>query len=434
MAQGGIWDHLGGGYARYSTDAKWLVPHFEKMLYDNAQLVSMMALAWPRTRSALHAARIAETVGWLAREMMQEAGTFAATLDADSEGEEGRFYVWSADEIDAVLGADAAAFKEMYDVTPEGNWEGKTILNRSKRPEPVDSAALAAARAKLLAVRARRVRPGRDDKVLADWNGLMIAALAQAGFVFDRPDWFAMARSAFDGCRKLLFRADGRLFHSWCAGHAAHPATLDDHANLARAALALYEIGGDPADLEAAKALVAGAERDFADPGRGGYFFAAADTGLIARPKNAQDGATPSGNGTMAQVLARLHLHTGNPDYRARAEATLAAFTGNLERGFFPLATLLNAVPLLARPLQVAVVGAPDDPATKALLRAVATAASLPDLVLQRVAPGASLPKGHPAAGKGLVGGKPAAYVCDGPVCAAPVTDPTDLAKALASL
>src|SRR5438067_7396213 len=217
ISQGGIYDHLGGGFARYATDARWLVPHFEKMLYDNAELTSLLTLVWQETRDPLYAQRVAETIGWLEREMVNEEGAFASSLDADSEHEEGKFYVWSAAEIDAVLGAEAGLFKRFYDVTAEGNWEEKTILNRLAHPALADAeteAALARCRDKLLAARTLRVRPGLDDKILADWNGLMIAALAAAGLSFERADWVAVAQRAFAFVGKRMTGPDGRLRHS----------------------------------------------------------------------------------------------------------------------------------------------------------------------------------------------------------------------------
>jgi uncharacterized protein YyaL (SSP411 family) len=438
MSQGGIYDHLGGGYARYSTDAQWLVPHFEKMLYDNAQLVELLALAWPTTRSELHAARVAETIAWLEREMMAEGGAFAATLDADSEGEEGKFYVWTEAEIDAALGPGSPAFKRIYDVRPDGNWEGRTILNRSRTMlpgPPAQEAALAAARATLLERRGTRVRPGRDDKILADWNGLMIAALARAGFVFDRPDWIALGARAFDAVlRRLTDSATGRLHHSWRAGKPGPRAMLDDYAGLAKAGVALHEATGDPAPLARAATLADEAHRLFWDEAEGGYFFAAADADdLVARPKHAHDNATPAGNGVLAQALARLFLLTGETRFRDRAAATVAAFSGELQRNFFPLSTLLGAAELLQAAKQLAVVGAPGGADTRALLRAAASATSQPGLVIQRVAPDVELPAGHPARGKGMRGGRATAYLCEGPVCSAPIDDPAALAAALAA-
>ncbi|MBI3709858.1 MAG: thioredoxin domain-containing protein [Proteobacteria bacterium] len=434
MSQGGIYDHLGGGYARYSTDPQWLVPHFEKMLYDNAQLVDLLTLVWQETKSPLYAARVAETVGWLEREMMAEGGCFAATLDADSEGVEGKFYVWTAAEIDALLGPLSARFDETYDVTPEGNWEGQTILNRIKGMLLGDAEAedrLARCREILLAARGKRVRPGRDDKVLADWNGLMIAALARAGIAFDRAEWIALATGAFDGVRRHLIQADGRLAHSYCRGRVQTMATLDDYANMAGAALALHEATGTADYLAQAEAWVKTADARYWDAAEGGYFFTADDAAdVIARSKNAHDNAVPAGNGTLAAVNARLYYLTGNAAYRDRAAATIAAFAGELERNFFPYATLLNAAELLAQPLQIAIAGRRGEPAAEALRRAVA-GASLPNLVLQVVAPCAALPAGHPAQGKGAVDGKPAAYLCRGPVCSAPFTDAAALAAEL---
>ncbi len=436
MCQGGIYDHLGGGFARYATDARWLVPHFEKMLYDNAALVDLMTHLWQETKSRLYAMRIAETIDWLQREMIAEEGAFAATLDADSEGKEGKFYVWTAAEIDAALGDDAPLFKDAYDVTPDGNWEGHTILNRSKRLLLGDEAyesKLTKARAKLLAVRDKRVRPGRDDKVLADWNGLMIAALARAAFVFERVDWLSLAERAFAGVKRLADRGQGRLAHSYRQGRRQSNAMLDDYAAMVRAAVQLYETTGRAEYLTQARAWVAVADDEYWDSAAGGYFFTASDAkDVITRTRHAHDNSAPSGNGVMAQVLGRLHLLTGEARYRERAEAIVAAFSGELQRNFFPLATLLNAADFLERPLQVAVVGALDDPRTGALARAVATATSLPNLVLMRVPPGAELPPAHPARGKGLVDGQPAAYVCDGPACSAPLTDADAFADDLA--
>jgi uncharacterized protein YyaL (SSP411 family) len=437
ISQGGIYDHLGGGFARYSVDARWLAPHFEKMLYDNAELVDLLTLVWQEVRDPLYAQRVAETIGWLEREMLTSEGGFASSLDADSEHEEGKFYVWSAAEIDAALGADAAVFKRFYAVTPEGNWEGHTILNRLHRPELTDSeieALLARCRDKLFVVRAPRVRPGLDDKVLADWNGLMIAALAQAGLVFERPDWIALARRAFAFVRQHMAGPDGRLFHSWRSGSARHPASVDDYANLCRAALALHEATLDRDYLAHTRAWIAVLDRHYWDDAGGGYFFAADDTaGLIARAKTASDAAVPAGNGTLVGVLTRLAILTGEAAYRERAEGIIRAFGGEVARNFFPLATLINNAELAQKPVQIVLIGEPHDPALEALRRAVC-AVSLPNRVVLALAPGEALPADHPAAGKGLVGGEAAAYVCDGPVCSLPVVASRDLVDALAKL
>jgi uncharacterized protein YyaL (SSP411 family) len=431
ICQGGIYDHLGGGFARYSVDDRWLVPHFEKMLYDNALLIGWLTELARETGSRLYAARVAETVDWASREMRLPSGAFASSLDADSEGEEGRFYVWTEAAIDRVLGPDAALFKRHYDVDAEGNWEGHTILNRGRAGlgEAVE-AELARMRADLLEARASRVRPGFDDKVLADWNGLMIAALAEASFAWDRPDWLDAARAAFAFVAGPMSLPDGRLRHATRAGRFVAMAVLDDYAAMARAALTLHEITGEPAYLDRAKAWVAIADRDYTDPD-GGYFFTARDAeALIARTKTAIDSPCPSGNGLMALDHARLYYLTGEDAHRARAVETLAAFGTEARKNVYGLSTLFNAAETLERAIQVVIVGRRGEPGTQALLRAVA-GVSVPTRVLQIVAPNETLPVTHPALGKGQIGNRPTAYVCVGPTCSLPVTEPDALAKAL---
>ncbi|MSP67543.1 MAG: thioredoxin domain-containing protein [Alphaproteobacteria bacterium] len=435
MAQGGIYDHLGGGFARYSTDAHWLAPHFEKMLYDNALLLHLMTLVWQNTRMPLLEARIRETVAWTLREMVAAGGAFAATIDADSEGEEGRFYVWTLDEINRLLGADAPLFAQAYDVSEDGNWEGHTILNRSRvglLPSAEAEARLGVCRQVLLQARGRRVRPGWDDKVLADWNGLMIAALAEAGAALGEDAWLAAARRAFAAIVRHMEHPGGRLSHSFRDGRARHAGMLEDYANMAAAALALFETTGEPALLAHARTWVQVLDRHFWDSAGGGYFFTAADAeSLITRSKTANDNATPNGNGTMVGVLARLWHLTGEAPYRDRAEAVVAAFSGHLQRNFFPLAHLINHAQLLGAAVQVVVIGDRSQAATDHLLRAV-FGASLPNRILQVIAPDTALPTTHPAAGKTAVAGAPTAYVCVGTTCSLPLTVPAALAAALA--
>ncbi len=433
MCQGGIYDHLGGGFARYSTDEVWLAPHFEKMLYDNAQLLELLLAAWRETRQPLFESRVRETVEWIEREMVAEGGGFAATLDADSEGEEGRFYVWSEAEIDAALGTEATAFKAAYDVRPGGNWEGNTILNRSARPEfgsDAEEAALAAARARLLAVRGGRVRPGWDDKVLADWNGLMIAALAEAAATFAEPGWLNTARRGFDFVAAEM--ADGaRLWHSHRQGRARHTAFIDDYANMARAGLALHEVTGEARYLDHAIAWVGSADRHYWDAEHGGYFFTADDApSLIVRTRSASDNATPAGNGVMVGVLARLYHLTGEARYRERAEAVIAGFIDALGRNVVGLTSLMSSYAFLERAVQIAVVGPPERPATAALMQA-AFDSPVSCRIVTALAPGTALPQAHPASGKTMVDGQPAAYVCVGPVCSQPHTDAEALRHAL---
>ena len=435
MCQGGIYDHLGGGFARYATDNEWLIPHFEKMLYDNAQLIDLLTLVWQDTKSPLYAARIAETCDWTLREMVAESGGFAATYDADSDGVEGKFYVWDSAEIDAVLGAeDGAFFRAAYDVTPGGNWEHHNILHRNRAPALLGDAEekrLAGLRAKLKAVRDKRVWPGWDDKVLADWNGLMIAALANAASVFRRDDWRAAAVRAWRFVMNEMRDAEGRLFHSHRAGKRLHRGTLDDYANMARAGIALFETTGGTRYLDETRALVAVLDKHFFDAAGGGYFITADDAAdLIVRTKHCHDNAVPSGNGTLVGVFARLWILTGDNKWHDKAEAQVAAFAGELEANFFPLMTLLNGYETLRSATELVIVGDPADPATEALSHAV-HAKSLPNKIVRPLAPDAGLPADHPAAGKGLITGRPALYVCRNLSCAAPITDPNDVAAAV---
>jgi uncharacterized protein YyaL (SSP411 family) len=431
MCQGGIYDHLGGGFARYATDNEWLIPHFEKMLYDNAQLIDLLALVWQETKSPFYAQRIAETCDWVLREMTAEGGGFAASYDADSEGVEGKFYVWDAAEIDAILGsADGIFFRAVYDVSPDGNWEHHNILHRNRAPALLDAAEeqrLAGLRTKLRAARDGRVRPGWDDKVLADWNGLMIAALANASAVFQRDDWLAAAARAWRFVMDTMRDDRGALLHSHRAGKSLHRATLDDYANMARAGLALFEATGETVYLGEVQALIGVLDRHFADKAGGGYFITADDAAdLIVRNKHCHDNAVPSGNGTLVGVFARLWSLSGDASWHDKARRQIAAFAGELENNFFPLMTLLNGYDLLENATELVIAGDPATPTTEALRRAVYSK-SLPNKIVRRLMPGIGLPPGHPAAGKGLVGGKPALYVCRNMSCEAPVTDPEAL-------
>ena len=436
MSQGGIYDHLGGGYARYSTDAEWLVPHFEKMLYDNAQILELLALVAAEAPDPLLAERAEETVGWLLRDMTAERdgegrAAFAASEDADSEGEEGRFYVWSADEIDALLGPSSPAFRAAYDVTAAGNWEGSTILRRvGAQRDAAAEADLARSRAILLQARSRRVRPGRDDKVLADWNGLAVAALCRAGSVFDRPDWITRAGEAFDFVRHAMAAVGGRVAHAFRHGAVTAVGLLDDQAAMAQAGLALFEATGEAARLRQAQGYAQAALDWFADTD-GSFFTTASDAADIpaARPRTAGDNATPSGNGVMAGVFARLYHLTGEPRWRDAAEAVGRAFSG-AERALAGMPGLLAAADLLENMATVVVAGPADDPASRALARVVLTAAD-PAVCLLRADGGVELGPDHPAYGKTAPGDRAMAYVCRGGTCSLPLTDPAALRSAL---
>ncbi len=428
MCQGGIYDHLGGGLARYSVDETWLVPHFEKMLYDNAQLLELLGDAWAASGNPLFRARAEETVAWLRREMMVGQG-FASSLDADSEGEEGRYYVWSAKELDDLLGSDAPAFREAYDVEDAGNWEGRSILNRLHRPglPPSDEeAALARSRELLLAARRQRVPPGRDDKVLADWNGLMITALARASFRLGNPDWLELAERSFAwACAHL---GEGhRLHHSWRDGRRLPQAFLDDYAAMALAAISLFERTGDATYLLRARAWLDVVERDYADP-RGGCFTTGADAdALVVRPKTGQDGPVRSGNAVALEALARLAALTGDTALEQRGLSILRGFAGEIRRMPTAFCGLLTGAGLLAEPVQLVLVGRPG----RAELLETIAAMPVAHLVMHPLDDTAGLDALHPAAGKRMVDGRATVYICRGRTCQAPVTDPQALRTAL---
>ena len=430
MSAGGIYDHLGGGYARYSTDAEWLVPHFEKMLYDNAQILELLALVhvlWP---DPVFAERARETVEWLNREM-RVGDAFAASLDADQDGEEGLFYVWRADEIDAALGDAAPAFKAVYDVTAQGNWEGRTVLRRvAPRGSAEEEAALAASRAKLFALREARPKPGRDDKVLADWSGLIIAALARASVAFREPAWLNNARAAFDFIMAKLRGPNGRLLHAWRDGRPGARALLDDYASMARAALALFEASGEPGDLEAARTL-AGEALDLFGDGAGGVYLTARDAADVpgARPRQTQDGATPSGAGLLAETFVRLWHLMDEARWREAAEGLIGAVSGGAEGlGASPL--ILMSADALKRGGSIVVDG-PLDGAEAQALASVALRAPDPSLAVlrldRRLWPNGSPRDDLPRASR------PVAMLCQGQTCSLPVATPEALEALIAA-
>jgi len=435
IAQGGITDHLGGGIARYSVDDRWLVPHFEKMLYDNAQIVEAMTWAWlgspPGSGDAvLLAGRVAETISWLDREMSVDGDAFAASIDADSDDHEGRFYTWSHAEVMEVLGPeDGALFAAVYDVTAQGNFEGGNILNRLGAMEARDAATearLATARARLLSRRETRVRPATDDKVLADWNGLAVAALAFAGQSFGRSEWIARAARAFRFVMTAM-RRDGRLAHAFRDGRSVFPGLASDHAAMAKAALALHAATGDGGYLGEAEVLAAALRRHHWDTGAAGYFLSADDAeALIVRPRAVADEATPSANALMAENLVRLWHLTGNDAYRADADAILDAAGAAIAENLFAATGMLSALDLRLGATDVVIV-APEGGDAGPLV-AAARAAFTPNTILSVHAGAARLAPGHPAHGRTPVGGEAAAYVCRGETCSLPVTEPAALA------
>jgi uncharacterized protein len=432
MANGGLYDQIGGGFARYATDERWLVPHFEKMLYDQALLVPVYVDAWLVTHKPLYRRVALETLDFVGRELTDPGGGFWSSLDADSEGHEGAFYVWTPEQVHAALGAkDGAFFCSVYGITAAGNFEGKSIPNliagdlqtlakASDTTEDALVARLAPLRAKLLAARGKRPRPATDDKVLTAWNGLMITAYARAYEAFGREEDLRAARRAADFVLAHL-RRDGRLLVAWRAGHAQLNAYLDDHAFLARGLVDLYEASFDPKDLDAAASIARTTVARFSD-GHGGFAFTSDDhEALLVTPLSTYDGALPAGSGVAAEALFRIATHTGDTTWAEAARKTLVALRPAAGRSPSAFAALLAASAYGDGTREIAVVGPSDDAGTRALL-AAARGRYLPARAIAWFDP-AGGPSALPLLeGRSLIGGKAAAYVCRHYVCAAPVT------------
>jgi hypothetical protein len=443
MARGGIYDQLGGGFHRYATDERWLVPHFEKMLYDNALLARLYAEVYQVTPHEEYAAVATETVTFVRRELTSPEGGFYSSLDADSEGEEGRFYLWTPDEVEAVLGAeDGALFCRMFDVDEVGRLGGRSILHQAKtvtemaRLAGMDARELAGRvrewRQRLLEAREERVRPARDDKVLADWNGLMISACARVGRILGEEEFVGMARRAADFLLRRMVR-DGELYHAYRNGRLSTPGMLDDYAFLVAGLLDLWETTFDARWLHEARRLQERQDELFWDGETAGYFRARSAPDLIARIKTAHDGATPSGNAVAAMNLLRLARLTGQKEYEERARELLKHFLPLAERNPQSYAQMLLALDFATSPSrEIVLVGDPQAPPFQALARVV-WSHYLPDAILAGFPPGGGDVLGNEAlvAGRDLVDGQPAAYVCRDYACDAPVTTPEALGRLL---
>ncbi len=437
MSQGGIYDHLGGGYARYATDERWLVPHFEKMLYDNAQILELLALCHHEFGDAIFRKHAAETVAWIAREMTNSHGAFCASLDADSEGVEGKFYVWTYAEIEALLGAgDAAFLGKFYDAAPSGNWEdeahggSRIILNRLNGPAPTqeEETRLDSLRQKLFSARERRVRPGLDDKILADWNGLMIAALVNAATLFGEREWLSLAARAYDFVAKAMqfsgASGEKRLAHSWRAGVFVAPGLALDHAAMIRAALALHEARNwDPERAEARSYLadaVAWAESLDAyhkDPQSGRLNMAASDASdVILRLAPAADDAIPNAHPVYLSALVRLAGLTGDRRWLSRADALFAALAPPVQNNFVGHAGIWNALDFRLRAKEIVTAGRERNALYRFALGVPFTGRILLDIDKED-----DFPASHPARAQARLAGKAAAFVCANETCSLPI-------------
>ncbi len=444
MKDGGMYDQLGGGFARYSTDERWHVPHFEKMLYDNAQLARVYTDAFQSTRDPEYARIACETLDYVLREMQSPEGGFYSATDADSEGVEGKFFVWEPHEIEELVGSEAAAhFNAYYDVTPQGNWEGLNVLRVLHPLEAVAAelgitpdalkSSLEQSRATLYQARSRRIPPLLDDKILVAWNGLMIEAFASAARVFPERGYAEGAERAAAFLGERLTRPDGGLFRTYRAGRAQLAAYLEDYAYLAQGLITLYEVTGNEQHLRQAERLAERIERDFGDPEGGPFFQTAHDhESLIARVRDGHDGAIPNPNAIAAHALLRLARHLARPAWEERASQALRGYAQALQRLPRAFGSTLNALDFWSEAsIELVLVGTPDTDGHAELIAALGDL-YLPNRIEARVDP--ARPSTVPLAeGKSLVDGRAALYVCRNFACQAPVTTPEAAASLLAS-
>jgi len=449
MAHGGMYDQIGGGFHRYSTDAYWLVPHFEKMLYDNALLSKLYLHAYQLTQGSLYQRICEETLDYVLREMTDLQGGFYSAQDADSEGEEGKFFVWTPQEIRDVLGEeDARIFGDFFGVTEGGNFEGNSILNR--RPNEgqfaeqhgISSdeliALLTRSKQKLLAVRDHRIHPLRDDKVLAGWNGLMLRSFAEAGAALGRQDYLD---AASNNASFLLdkMRLEGRLLRTWREGQAKLLGYLEDYSCVADGLLALHEATLEPHWLTEAIKLADQMIDLFWDEGVGGFYDTGKDhESLVIRPRDIFDNAQPSGSSVASDVLLKLAVITGNDDYASKAASPMRSLTQMMGRAPGGTGHWLAVLDFyVSMPKEIAIVGPKDDPATKSLLNTVFQRYLPNKVVVGAESPLYPFVKGDEGGisplleGRDLMDGKPTAYVCQNYTCQLPVTEPEDLVKQL---
>ena len=431
ICQGGIYDHLGGGFCRYATDAQWLAPHFEKMLYDNALLVGILTEVWKETRLPLFETRVRETINWLKREMLTTGGAFTASLDADTEGEEGKFYVWRNEEVDEVLGRDSKTFKEFYGVRVSGNWEGVSILNRLhavKDFNPVLEKKITPLRKRLMAARSKRERPFLDDKILADWNGLMITALGCAGQAFDEASWIALAEKAY-GFIATTMSPKGRLHHSWRAEKLGPGAFLDDYAAMIEASTVLFQLSGDVKYLSNAKKMVSEVENSMSGPDFDGFFMVSGEKpDLVATPRTFFDQATPAGNAVMIGNYVALSRLGENQKYLEKANKLLCIMAGEARNTPIACTSTFSAFDAATAGAHLYIKGAHNNKTVQAMLK-VAAGVSFPGLTIQADGGGKAKLGAVAVALK-----KNTAIICRGMVCSLPIHKPAILKQELLKL
>ncbi len=452
MGRGGLYDHVGGGFYRYAVDPRWLVPHYEKMLDVNAGMIRLMTEVWRETGDAMLKRNVAESVGFLLSELRLKDGAFAGSLDADSldadgEEREGAYYLWDEKEILGLLGDDGPLVVAAYGIAAPENALGEDLggggtLYRSEQPLVMLAETFKLAETEiekrlgrslfvLKQQRDARPRPRRDGKVIADWNGMAVTAIAEAGLAFNRPDWMDAALKAFEVARRSLSDQKGRLRHSAFGKQRGAPATLSDLAELSRSALVLFEATGEEGFLDRAAGWAEAAVTHHWDEKDGGFFTAANDAGSsMVRLKPVLDEPNASGNAKMAEVLALLYYLRGEAKHLDRAQKTLLAVGGVTKEAALEMAGLFNAAETLDATLQIVLVGRRGEKATDVLFSRVMET-SLPNRALEVISPGTVLPVGHPARYKDQIDGEATAYVCRGTICSLPVTNTPDLTETL---
>ncbi len=446
MAQGGIYDQLGGGFHRYSTDTHWLVPHFEKMLYDNAQLLPLYLSMYQITQEPLYARVARATLDYIKREMTHPEGGFYATQDADSEGEEGKFFVWKKAEVDALLGDDARLFCRYYDITETGNWEHGNNIPRLtvtlpqlaamfNQEQQATEERVRHARAVVFEAREQRVKPFRDEKILTAWNGLMISGMVQAYTVLKDTEALALARQTIAFLQQHMLH-NGHLLRTYKDGQAKLDAYLDDYAFLTASLLDTFEATFDLTYFEVAESLTATLLDEFWDEEQGGFFFTGKHhEALITRTKAAFDQAIPSGNGVAAKNLLRLYHLTGREDYLHRSERVLGLYAQQMERQSFGLGAMLNALDFyLRQPYEIVLIGDPTAAETQTFLQTIRAHQYIPNKIVVQLDPQhldahlSALPLLRDLlAGKAQIGGRATVYVCHNFTCSLPMTAPANL-------
>jgi len=418
---GGIYDHVGGGFSRYSTDDKWLVPHFEKMLYDNAQLIEFLIYGYQAYKETMFKNRIFEIIGWVLREMKIKNGGFASAIDADSEGEEGKFYIWTKKEIEKILGKKSVEFCKTYNVTNEGNWENKNILNLKTKRNINETKKDKILLNKLFIERKKRIRPGLDDKILTDCNGLMINALAKAGWVFNKKEWLNEARNVYKFIiQNLIYKNE--LYHSWKNKKIKTFATLEDYTNLLRCSVTLFITTNKKEYLDNAKDLLKKILEKFKDKVGGGFYTTSEKTkDVITRLKSIYDTAVPSGISQIIESSAKLFYLTGENYYFNEANLAVKSISGNMQKNFFSSASLINANELLQNGIQIILFKTRKK--SDFLMLEKIKQLYLPNIIYQEVWDSNELPKKHPAYGKKNKENKTTIYVCQKQTCSLPITN-----------